>query len=315
MNSRLRIGVQLPEVERVVRWPDYVAMARAAEESGFDSIWIGDHLLYRGDEATGAPERAPWEAWTLLAALAAATDRVSLGPLVACAGFHPATLIAKMASTVDEISGGRFVLGLGAGWNRLEFDAFGIPFDRRVARFESSYQIIRSLVRGERVTASDEFVAVSDAVLLPTSTRPTPIPIMVGSNGSRVLHATLPTADIWNTWFTEGQNTPDGFAQLNDRVSEIARSVGRPPGEIQRSVCVLVGTGVGTGDGGGHRTNAPGITPVTGSLDQIAARLREFADAGADEVILVLDPIDEASIRFLAPLIAAATIHPESPAG
>jgi alkanesulfonate monooxygenase SsuD/methylene tetrahydromethanopterin reductase-like flavin-dependent oxidoreductase (luciferase family) len=105
----MRVGVQLPEVEREVRWPEYRAMARAAEECGFDSIWVGDHLLYRDD---GEPERAPWEAWTLLGALAAATERVRLGPLVACAGFHPPGLIAKMAATLDEVSGGRLTLGL-----------------------------------------------------------------------------------------------------------------------------------------------------------------------------------------------------------
>src|SRR3954467_5413975 len=93
----LRIGVQLPEVERRVPWPEYLVMARAAEAVGFDSIWVGDHLLYRGD---GQRERGPWEAWTLLAALAAATQRVDLGPLVACAAFHPPGLIAKMAETV-----------------------------------------------------------------------------------------------------------------------------------------------------------------------------------------------------------------------
>jgi len=90
----LQVGVQLPEVERDVRWPEYLALARAAEETGFDSIWLGDHLLYRGD---GREERGPWEAWTLLAALAAVTERVRLGPLVACASFHPPGLIAKTA--------------------------------------------------------------------------------------------------------------------------------------------------------------------------------------------------------------------------
>jgi len=113
----MKIGIQLPEVEREVRWPEYLAMAKAAEEVGFESVWLGDHLLYDG------PERAPWEAWTLLSALAAATHTVRLGPLVACAGFHPPAVLAKMASTIDEVSGGRFVLGLGSGWNRREFDA------------------------------------------------------------------------------------------------------------------------------------------------------------------------------------------------
>ena len=121
--SSLRVGIQLPEVEREVRWPEVAAMARAAEEVGFDSIWLGDHLLYRGD---GRPERGPWEAWTLLAALAAATERVRLGPLVACASFHPPGLIAKMAATLAEVSGGRFVLGLGAGWNEVEYRAFAL---------------------------------------------------------------------------------------------------------------------------------------------------------------------------------------------
>src|SRR4051794_41620951 len=100
-------------------------MARAAEEVGFDSIWLGDHLLYDG------PEPGPWEVWTLMSALAAGTERVTIGPLVACAGFHPPGLIAKMAATIDEISGGRFVLGLGAGWNRRGVDALGVPYDPR----------------------------------------------------------------------------------------------------------------------------------------------------------------------------------------
>src|SRR3954465_11355568 len=146
---RPRVAIQLPEVERAVRWAEYVAMARAAEEAGFDGIYVGDHLLYRGD---GRPERGPWEAWTLLAGLAAATERVALGPLVACAAFHPPAVLAKMAATVDEVSGGRFVLGLGAGWNQAEFEAFGIPFDRRVARFQEAWTIVRGLLDGARAT-------------------------------------------------------------------------------------------------------------------------------------------------------------------
>src|SRR3954453_62002 len=100
----MRVGIQLPEVERDVRWLEYLRMSRAAEAGGFDSIWLGGHLLYRGGGRGG---RAPWEAWTMLAALAAATERVKLGPLVACTAFHPPGLIAKMAATIDEISAGR----------------------------------------------------------------------------------------------------------------------------------------------------------------------------------------------------------------
>ena len=153
----LRIGVQLPEVERLVRWPEYVAMARAAEEVGFDSVWVGDHLLYRGD---GRPERGPWDAWTLLAGLAAATERVTLGPLVACTAFRRPGLIARTAAAVNELSGGRLVVALGAGWNETEFRAFGIPFDHRIARFAEAFEIIRRLLDGERVTFAGVYEAV-----------------------------------------------------------------------------------------------------------------------------------------------------------
>jgi probable F420-dependent oxidoreductase len=289
----VRIGVQLPEVEREVRWPEYLAMARAAEESGFDSIWIGDHLLYR------SPERAPWEAWTLLSALAAATSRVRLGPLVACAGFHPPGVIAKMAATVDEVSGGRFVLGLGAGWNADEFAAFGIPYDRRVSRFAESFAIVRGLLAGERVTAEGAFWQARDAVLLPPPARR--VPIMIGSNGPRVLGLALPHADAWNTWYTDFGNTAEGFAALNERISAAARAVGRPAEEIERSACVLVRLQAGSAE----RRDPPQAPALAGPPARIAAALREFADAGVDELVLVADPITERSVRALAEAVAA----------
>ena len=145
MPRPLRVGIQLPEVERDVRWGEYVSLAKSAEAAGFDSIWLGDHLLYRDD---GRAERAPWEAWTLLAGLAAVTERMRLGPLVACLAFHPPGVIAKMAATVDEVSGGRLVLGVGAGWNEPEFTAFGIPFDQRASRFEEAFGIVQRLLAG-----------------------------------------------------------------------------------------------------------------------------------------------------------------------
>jgi alkanesulfonate monooxygenase SsuD/methylene tetrahydromethanopterin reductase-like flavin-dependent oxidoreductase (luciferase family) len=291
----LRIGIQLPEVERQVPWVEYVAMARAAETAGFDSIWIGDHLLYRGD---GRPERGPWEAWTMLSALAAVTERVQLGPLVACAGFHPPGLIAKMAATVAEISRGRFVLALGAGWNEPEFSAFGLPFDNRVSRFEESFTIIRRLLAGERVTLRGRYWEADDAILLPPPTRRPRL--MIGSNGARMLSMTLPHVDTWNTWYEDYRNSPEGFAALNDRVSNAARDAGREPGEIERSACVLVVLDRSAGE----RPHTPDAPPVEGSPEQIATALRELAEAGADEAILVVSPISERSIRELAEVIA-----------
>jgi probable F420-dependent oxidoreductase len=293
--GKLRIGIQLPEVEREVRFAEYVAMAQAAEASGFDSIWVGDHLLY-GEERRG--ERGPWEAWTLLAALAAVTERVELGPLVACAGFHPPGLIAKMAATIAEVSGGRFVLGLGAGWNEREYRAFGIPFDNRVSRFEESFSIVRGLLSGERVTLRGRYWQAEDAVLIPAPERAPRL--MVGSNGPRMLSITLPHVDAWNTWYEDFGNSADGFAALNERVSAAARDAGRDPAQIDRSACLLVVLDRSAGE----RPVTPEAPAVEGPGDRIAAALRELAEAGADEAILVVSPITERSIRELGEVLA-----------
>jgi probable F420-dependent oxidoreductase len=290
-----RIGVQLPEVEREVRWPEYAAMARAAEEVGFDSIWVGDHYLYRDD---GRPERGPWEAWTLLAGLASVTERVRLGPLVACVNFHHPAVLAKTAATVDELSGGRLVMALGAGWNRTEFDAFGLPFDHRASRFAEGFEIVRRLLEGERVTFDGRFHRTRDAVLLPRpATRPT---LMVGSAGPRVLAATLPHVDVWNTWFDWYGNTADGFRAKAREIDAACAGAGRDPASLERSACVLVRL-----DGGAERPDEPGVVPLGGSTGEIGAGLRAIADAGADELILVLDPITEGSIRALGPVVRA----------
>jgi probable F420-dependent oxidoreductase len=287
----MRVGVQLPEVEREVRWPEYVAIGRAAEEAGFESIWVGDHLQYGGDR----PEAGPWEAWTTLAALAQATERVRLGPLVACAGFHPPGLIAKMASTIDEISGGRFVLGLGSGWNDLEFRAFSIPTDRRVSRFEEAFAIVRGLLDGERVTFHGSYFQAEDAVLLPPPLRRTPI--MVGSNGPRMLSIALPHAQAWNTWWDGYGNDPEQFAALNERISEAAREAGRDPADIERSACVLVEAEPGAP----RRPSRSEVPPVP--LDRLPEHLEALSAAGADEAILVLTPITEASVRRVGELL------------
>ncbi len=271
----MRVGIQLPEVERVVPWPEYVAMARAAEEVGFDSIWVGDHLLYAD------PPRGPWEAWTTMAALAAATERVTIGPLVACLAFHPPAVLAKMAATVAEISDGRFVLGLGAGWNEIEFRAFGIPYDRRVERFAEGFTTVRRLLRG-------------DPVLQPPARR---VPLMLGSNGPRMLRLALAHVDAWNTWYVDYGNTADGFAALHARLGITG---------VERSACAFVEL-----DGeSGERPVTDAAPPITGTTGQIAARIGELEDAGADEAILVVSPITERSIRQLADVVGALNDRP-----
>jgi probable F420-dependent oxidoreductase len=291
----LRVGIQLPEVERDVRWPEYVAIARAAEDAGFDSIWMGDHLLYRD---VGRPERGPWDAWTILAGLAAVTERVRLGPLVACLCFHPPGVLARMAATVDEIGRGRLVLGVGAGWNEDEFRAFGLPFDHRVDRFEEAFAIVRGLLSGERVTLHGTYVRAEDAVLFPAPMRRPKL--MVGSSGARVLAITLPHVDAWNTWYDLYGNSIDGFERENGKVTAAAERSGRDPSEIERSACVLVVIEPGASE----RRIPEGLTPVEGRPRAVAAHLRELATAGADEAILVVSPITETSVRDLAAALA-----------
>jgi alkanesulfonate monooxygenase SsuD/methylene tetrahydromethanopterin reductase-like flavin-dependent oxidoreductase (luciferase family) len=275
----LSIGVQLPEVERVVRWPELLAIARTAESAGFDSVWVGDHMLYRGD---GRAERGPWDAWTTLAALAAATERVELGPLVASTAFHPPGLLARMAATIGEVSGGRFRLGLGTGWNDVEYEAFGLPADRKVARFEEAFAIVRRLLAGERVTLEGRFHRVEDAVLLPPPARR--VPLMVGSAGPRVVGIAGPHADWWNCWYSQYGNAPAGFAELSARFE----------GPFRRSACVLVAVGGGAGE----RAREEESPPV--AAEALPDHLAALAQAGADEAILVLDPIDERSVAAVA---------------
>jgi probable F420-dependent oxidoreductase len=285
----MKVGVQLPEVEREVRWPELASMARAAEETGFDSIWLGDHLLYRGD---GRPERGPWDCWTALAGLAAVTERVELGPLVACTAFRPPGLLARAAAAVDELSGGRLRVALGAGWNEEEFRAFGIPFDHRASRFEEAFDVVRRLLAEERVTVDGTYSMLDDAVLLPSPARRAPL--MVGGIGPRLLAATLPHVDWWNTWFDDFGNRAEGFPALNARVDEACERAGRDPREVKRSACLLVQV-----DGGaGERKRIPDAPhlPVT----QLGSELAALAEAGADEAILVLDPITESSIRLVS---------------
>ena len=273
-------------------------MARLGEQLGFDSIWVGDHLLYR-DDTYGA--RGPWEAWTQLAGIAAVTSRIAIGPLVACTSFHNPAMLAKLASTVDEISGGRLVLGLGAGWNETEYRAFGFPFDRRVSRFAEAFTIIRSLLREGRVDFAGEFYTARDCELLPRS-RPGGPPLLIGSTGQRMLEITVPHVSAWNAWYRQTGNRPQGVAALRETVDNACNAAGRKPSEIERTVAALVEVAGGSGRRDAYDLSA-GALPLRGSSEVIANELRAYAREGIGHVQLIVEPMTAASLEALAPVL------------
>jgi probable F420-dependent oxidoreductase len=288
------VGIQLPEVEREVRWPELRDLARAAEEVGFDSLWVGDHLLFRDP---GEAPRGPWEAWSVLAALAAVTERVELGPLVASVSFHNPAMLAKKAAAVDEISGGRLILGLGAGWNEAEYRAFGFPFDHRADRFEEAFTIIRALLREGAVDFAGRYHQARECVLLPPSGRSGGPAVMMGTIGPRMLRIAAAHADAWNAWFTWYGNRPEGIAPLRQRVDEACAAVGRDPATLERTVAVLVQ--VREGEIARRGGSEEAVQPLRGSSEELADALRRFAREGISHVQLVVDPITVRSIERL----------------
>ncbi len=290
----MKIGLQLPEVEREVSWTEMRDIAVVAEQSGFDSIWVGDHLIFR-DEITGT--RGPWEAWSALAALAEATSRVQLGPLVAATSFHSPAMLAKKAATVDAISGGRLVLGLGAGWNLAEYEAFGFPYDRRVARFAEAIEIIHTLIRHGSIEFDGEFYQLRGTEIIPRARAD--MKLMIGSNGPRMLRLAAPYVDMWNTWHVWYGNKPEGLSPLFAEVEAACAEVGRDPDEVEKTAAVYVQLSRGQGRLAGSETR-PKALPLRGSHQEIAEGLAAFADVGLDHVQIVLDPIDAAGVEELA---------------
>lgn len=290
----LKVGVQLPEVERRVGWAELERMAHLAEEVGLDSIWVGEHLLYRFEDGS---VRGPWEAWSLLAALAATTTRVELGPLVTPTSFHQPGILAKRASTVDEISGGRLILGLGAGWNEDEYQAFGLPYDHRVSRFEEAFTIVRHLLQEGRVDFEGRFHTLRDCVLDPPGPRPGGPPLMVGSVGPRMLSITLPHVAAWNVWWDDYDNDPARFRHLVQRVDEACLAVGRDPSQVEATAALLLQFG---------RTPQRRVSSsaISGPPEWMAEAVVSLHRAGATHVQAVLDPITEATIEGLGEVVS-----------
>ena len=298
---RLRLGLNLPYSAGQMAgatpgWSDIAALARTAEDLGFDAVWISDHVGFGDPASDERAWRGAWEAWTLLSAIAAVTSRVELGTYVLCAPFRNPALLAKMAETLDEISGGRVILGLGAGWNEVEFTSYGYPFDERFGRFEDSLRIIAALLRTGRATHDGRFERARDARLEPRGPRPHGLPIMVGAGGPRMLRLTAELADRWNGSLSTLDETIEGLAALD----AACVAIGRDPGTIQRSVEVLVRPGAA-----GRDDPPPDAKELRGTTDELVATLREYAALGVAELQVQLRPNSMAGLVAFEPVIAA----------
>ena len=238
----------------------------------------------------------------MLAALAEATERVQIGPLVAATSFHSPAMLAKKAVTVDEISGGRLVLGLGAGWNEVEFAAFGFAYDRRASRFEEAFEIVRRLLAGDRVDHHGEFYQVEGAEIHPRGPREGGPPMMIGSIGPRVLAATLPFVTSWNAWYAWYGNSVLGARELLRTVDEHCERVGREPRSLERTLAVYLEGPGGSGRVFGDETHS-GAGALTGPVGSIAEHLAALGDLGVAHVQLVIDPIDERGIDWAAAIL------------
>jgi alkanesulfonate monooxygenase SsuD/methylene tetrahydromethanopterin reductase-like flavin-dependent oxidoreductase (luciferase family) len=275
------------------RWEHLVALARRAEAVDFDSLWVPDHLLFRdpGEEPIGTRE-----AWSLLAALAAATNRVELGPFVLCTAWRNPALIAKMADTVEEISGGRLILGLGAGWHESEFDAFGFPFDHRYARFVEALAIIHGLLRTGHVDFEGTYYRARDCELRPRGPRPEGPPIMIGTTREKMLRLTAKYADWWNI---DWRNQPSEIPPFRAAVDTACAEVGRDPATLVRTAGIMVDL-----PGYPARDN-PVSPPIAGSVDEIAEGLRAHAREGIAHAMIWLNTADEAGVEAFAPVLEA----------
>src|SRR5947199_7423992 len=290
----LKVGINLPTVEgtmagKTASWADLFAFAQRAEALGFDSLWVPDHLLLTWQEQT----HGIWECWSLLAALAAVTSRVALGPLVACTAFRSPALLARMADTVDEISGGRLIVGLGAGWNGPEDRAFGSPSDHRVDRFEEALQIIVPLLRTGHVDFEGKYYQARGCELRPRGPRPGGPPILIGAKGPRMLRLAATYADLWNA---EGPlQGPEEISSRRVAGDAASVAVGRDPATLGRSASVVVNLPMGQG---WQRPSAEGKQPEPTSPEEVAQTLRGYAREGLSHVQLWLVPNAIASLEW-----------------
>ncbi len=290
----MKIGLMLPLGEgESGGWTNLRALALAAEEHGLDSVWGADHLIFRDDGETEGIH----ECWTVLTAVAAITERVEIGPLVLALPFRNPALTAKMAAELDEVSGGRLILGLGCGWHEPEFDAFGYPFDRRVSRFEEGMRILVPLLREGAVTFEGEYHRAVDAELLPRPIRPNGPPILIAGKQPRMLGLVAEYADQWNAaWF----GPPAGADELRKRITNLRAALdeaGRDPATLEMTAGIFVAF-----DGA---DDAP-ETAIRGTIAEVADELAGYAELDVRHLIAHIWPRTPDAVRQLAEAAALA---------
>ena len=310
----LQIGSGALAGDRTPRWPELREMAQVAEGIGFDVLFVPDHLLFRESPADNDVQvEMPagktcgiWEAWTLLAALAEATQRIELGPFVACNSFRNPALLAKMAVTLDEVSAGRLVLGIGAGWHEPEYHAFGFPYDRRVGRLEEALQIISALLRNGHVDFQGNFYTARDCEITPRGPRPEGPPILIGAQKPRMMRLAATYADIYDADF---HLDPDTVARRFDALDAACGAAGRERGTLERGAATTMAL-----DAKGALADADGIARFVqegmtrearaGSVDELVEFAREFEAIGTDLLtISLIDPPGTIGIEQLAPVV------------
>jgi alkanesulfonate monooxygenase SsuD/methylene tetrahydromethanopterin reductase-like flavin-dependent oxidoreductase (luciferase family) len=308
-----KIGLVLPQWEgamggKTARGSDIIGLAQQCEEMGFDSVWTVDQLLldladYYAIMDMEIPEELEsaklgfWECWTITSALAAATSRMEIGTLVTCTAYRNPALLARMADTVDELSGGRLILGVGAGALESEFEAYGFDWDRRVGHFEEALQIICPLLKGESVTFDGEFYRTRKAQLIPKGVRPDGPPLLIGSVavGPRMRRLITQYAHHWNCWLAEDSRL-DAYYEAHDQVLRTFDRFERDPATLTKNVSVGVCLE-------GH-SPIPGELPLTGSDAELTEHLGKFLEADIDHLVIQLTPCTREGVERLSVILS-----------
>lgn len=306
----LKVGLMLPQTEGMrgpgVRgWSQVAEMAKLGEDVGFDSLWVVDHLVYQleGEENV----RGVWEGWSLLTAIAAITTKPELGTLVLALGWRNPALLAKMADTVDEISGGRLILGLGAGYHKLEYDMFGFPYSYRVGRFEEGIQIIHGLLRNGHVDFEGKFYFARDCELKPRGPRENGCPILIGTCKPRMGALMAKYGDMWNAYYDDTFNKVDGVRKLKPIIDGFCEKEGRDPATLERTCTMLIADD--SADPWWDRLPSDQyaeeghLVPVNGSPEEIAQVMLEYQSAGISHIQVCIEPTNLETIEGFAKVL------------